>query len=139
VQRKIFARLKQNIKNMNKKKPTKVKSQRQLQIGEQIKRILAEIFLQDNLLNIKNTHITILQADVSPDAKNVKVFIDVFGSLEAKKIIQDLNQITPYLRKQLASKINLRYTPELNFVLDETFKEVNKIEELLKNEAKKFK
>lgn len=125
-----------NKKNSQTKSQTK--SQRQLQIGEQIKRILAEIFLQDNLLNIKDTHITILQADVSPDAKNAKVFIDIFGNAESKKIIQDLNQITPYLRKQLASKINLRYTPELIFVLDETFKEVNKIEDLLKEEAKKF-
>ena len=108
-------------------------------IGEQIKRILAEIFLQDNLLAVKSGYITILQADISPDAKNAKIFIDIFGQADTKKIIADLNQVAPYLRSKLANKINLRYTPELNFYLDETAKEVNKIESLLNEEAKKFK
>ncbi len=126
---------------MNKKNPKNKpsgKSQRQLQIGEQIKRILAEIFLQESALEIKNGYLTILQADVSPDAKNAKIFIDIFGSVDNKKILQDLKQIAPYLRSKLASKINLRYTPELTFVLDETAKEGSKIEDLLNQEAKKF-
>jgi ribosome-binding factor A len=124
---------------MNNKKPINQKSQRQLQIGEQIKRILAEIFLQESALAIKNGYITILQADISPDAKNAKIFIDIFGSTDNKKILQDLKQIAPYLRSKLANKINLRYTPELTFVLDETFKTAGKIDDLLNEEAKKFK
>ncbi|MCE3255826.1 MAG: ribosome-binding factor [Rickettsiaceae bacterium] len=114
------------------------KSQRQLQIGEQIKRVLAEMFLQDDVLSIKNYHITILQADVSPDAKNAKIFIDVFGEIEHKKILEELKKITPYLRGKLANKINLRYTPELAFVIDDTSKNVSKIEDLLNKEAKRF-
>jgi ribosome-binding factor A len=126
---------------MNKKNPkikAAGKSQRQLQIGEQIKRILAEIFLQDNVLAIKNGYITILQADISPDAKNAKIFIDIFGDTDRKKILQDLKQIAPYLRSKLANKINLRYTPELTFLLDETFREASRIDDLLNQEAKKF-
>ncbi len=120
--------------------PTKkpLKSQRQLQIGEQIKRILAEIFIQDNLFSTKNSCVTILQADVSPDAKNAKIFIDIFGAVDGEKAIQELRKITPYLRGKLSSKINLRFTPELLFILDETSKEVSKIEELLNQESKKF-
>ena len=126
-----------NKKPTNQKSRTQ-KSQRQLQIGEQIKRILAEIFAQESSLAIKDGYITILQADISPDAKNAKIFIDVFGSADGKKIIKDLRQIAPYLRSKLANKINLRYTPELTFVLDETFKTAGKIEDLLKGEAEKF-
>ena len=124
---------------MNKNPKTKNhKSQRQLQIGEQIKRILAEIFLQDGVLSTKNGHITILQADISPDAKNAKIFINVFGGVDGKKIIDDLKQISPYLRSKLANKINLRYTPELTFILDDTSKAVGRLEDLLNEEAKKF-
>lgn len=123
---------------MNNKKPSKQKSQRQLQLGEQIKRIMADIFLQDNKFNLPGVYITIAQADVSPDAKNAKIFINIFGKCDGKKIIDELNQIAPYLRGKLASKINLRYTPELLFVLDDTSKEVSKIEELLEKEGKKF-
>ncbi len=114
------------------------RSQRQLQIGEQIKRVLAEIFLQDNLFAIKDGYITILQADVSPDAKNAKIFIDIFGKVDGKKIMAELKQISPYLRGKLSGKLNMRFTPELIFVLDETAGVVNKIEDLLKSEAKKF-
>ena len=126
---------------MNRKNPqikNQVKIQRQLQIGEQIKRVLAEIFLQDNLFAIKNGYITILQADVSPDAKNAKIFIDIFGDVDNKKIMSELKQISPYLRGKLSSKLNLRCTPELSFILDKTADEVTKIEDLLNQESKKF-
>ncbi len=114
------------------------KTQRQLQVGEQIKRVLAEIFLEDNMLEIKNGHITVLQADISPDAKNAKIFLAVFGQVDGKKIVKSLNQASAYLRGKLSQKIDLRYTPELMFMLDLSQNEVAKIENLLKEEAKKF-
>ncbi|MFT6219714.1 MAG: ribosome-binding factor A [Myxococcota bacterium] len=117
---------------------TQAKSQRQLQIAEQIKRIFAEIFLQDNLLSNKKIHITILQADVSPDGKNAKIFINVFGCDDDKKITAELKQITPYLRGKISAKINLRHTPELRFIIDKTEAHANKIEDLLAQEGKKF-
>jgi len=123
-------------KKSNFKKPDR--SQRQLQIGEQIKRVLAEIFLQDNLFTIKGGYITILQADISPDAKNAKIFIDVFGKVDGKKIAAELKKISPYLRGKLSSILNLRVTPELMFVLDETSGAMTKIDDLLREEAKKF-
>lgn len=124
---------------MNKNRTnTHIKSQRQLQVGEQIKRIMADIFIQDNNLALKKGYITILQADVSPDAKNAKIFIDVFDA-DGKAIMKNLRKLAPYLRHELAKKINLRFTPELSFVLDETSGQVNKIEDLIKEEAKKLK
>lgn len=124
---------------MNKNRTsTHTKSQRQLQVGEQIKRIMAEIFIQDNNLALKKGYITILQADVSPDSKNAKIFIDVFDA-DGKKVIKDLKKLVPYLRFELAKKINLRFTPDLMFVLDETSGQANKIEDLIEEEAKKLK
>ena len=54
-----------------------MKSQRQLQIGENIKRIMSEIFLQEDFSVIMSNVITIIEADVSPDAKNVKIFVNI--------------------------------------------------------------
>ena len=66
-----------------------MKSKKQLQLGETIKRAMSEIFLRDDILNLAGSYITILEADVSPDAKNVKIFIDVFGvHSNHQKIIQ---------------------------------------------------
>ena len=50
------------------------KTQRQLQIGENIKRILTDIFIRNDITTAKNSYITITEADVSPDAKNAKIF-----------------------------------------------------------------
>ena len=56
------------------------KSQRQLQMGENLKRILAEIFLKNNYSSINGNITTILEVSMSPDLKNARVFIDVFGN-----------------------------------------------------------
>jgi len=58
----------------SKSNKSNIKSQRQLQIGENIKRNMADIFIREGLSNISGSLISIVQADVSPDIKNVKIF-----------------------------------------------------------------
>ncbi|MBM3589979.1 MAG: 30S ribosome-binding factor RbfA [Alphaproteobacteria bacterium] len=109
-----------------------MKSQRQLQIGENIKRIMSEIFLRDDYSVIKNNVITILEADVSPDAKNVKIFIDIFGdSTKHEQIFDKIVDNIPHFRYELAKKIDLRFTPEILFVHDKTYQKANLIESIL--------
>ena len=109
------------------------KSQRQLQMGENLKRILAEIFLKNNYSSINGNITTILEVSMSPDLKNAKVFIDVFGN-NANHIVEKLNKLVPNIRHQIAKKLTARTIPELSFVLDETYKNANHIEQLLKQE-----
>ena len=94
-----------------------MKSQRQLQIGENIKRIMSEIFLEEDFSVMMNNVITVLEADVSPDAKNVKIFVDIFGdSSKHQQIFDKICGLTPHFRYELAKKINLRITPEIVFI-----------------------
>lgn len=117
-----------------------MKSQRQLQIGENIKRVMSEIFVRDDVLTIPGSYITILEADVSPDAKNVKFFIDIFGNESAHdKIVAELNEAAPHFRHELAKKITLRVVPEIKFIQDKTASKAKSIEELLNEESKNFK
>ena len=96
-----------------------MKSQRQLQIGETIKRVISEIFLRDDILTIPGSYITILEADVSPDAKNARIYIDIFGNESMhEKIVEKLNDKVPYFRYQMAKKVALRMVPEIVFTLD---------------------
>ncbi len=112
----------------------KIKSQKQLQVGENYKREMSQIFLQDDLLSFKSCHITILEADVSPDLKNVKFYLDVFGdNLIREKIIPYLNKMQPYLKKEIANRIKARSVPDLKFILDNTGSNALRIDELLKN------
>ncbi len=117
-----------------------MKSQRQLQIGENIKRIMSEIFLRDDILTVPGSLITVLEADVSPDAKNVKIFIDIFGNdAMHEKIVEKLNEAAPHFRYQLAKKITLRIVPEIIFLLDKTQKNAMSLEDLIAEEARKYK
>jgi ribosome-binding factor A len=116
------------------------KSQRQLQIGENIKRNMADIFIRDGLSNIAGSLISIVEADVSPDMKNVKIYIDIFGGDQKihQKIIKDLNQAVGHFRYELAKRISLRVVPEIIFIIDETQERAKKIAELINNEQKKY-
>jgi ribosome-binding factor A len=116
------------------------KSQRQLQIGENIKRNMADIFIRDGLSNIAGSLISIVEADVSPDMKNVKIYIDIFGGDQKihQKIIKDLNQAVGHFRYELAKRISLRVVPEIIFIIDETQERAKKIAELINSEQKKY-
>lgn len=65
---------------------------------------------------------SVIDADVSTDLKTAKIYISVLGSRETKEnTLKGLKSAAPFLRSQLAKNLNLRNTPELTFVLDETF------------------
>ncbi len=118
----------------------KPKSQKQLQLGETIKRAMSEIFLREDILTDPKNYITILEADVSPDAKNVKIFIDIFGNEKnQEKIVAELNKLAPHFRFKLAKKLTTRVVPEIVFMLDKTERKAMVLEELIEAEAKKFK
>ncbi|MBO5197052.1 MAG: 30S ribosome-binding factor RbfA [Lachnospiraceae bacterium] len=64
---------------------------------------------------------SVLMAEVAPDLKTARIHISVMGDEEAKKnTIKGLKSAAPFLRGQLARTINLRNTPELIFILDES-------------------
>ena len=116
-----------------------MKSQRQLQIGETIKRNMSEVFSRDDILTVPGSFITILEADVSPDAKNVKIYIDIFGNEKIHdKIVEKLNEMAPNFRYKLAKKITSRAVPEITFILDKTQDKAMKMEDLIAAEAKRF-
>jgi len=116
-----------------------MKSQRQLQIGENIKRVMSEIFFREDVATIPGTLITILEADVSPDAKSVRIYVDIFGNESMHdEIIEKLNSAAPHFRYQLAKKVTLRVVPEITFALDNTGTRVQNLESLIAAESKKF-
>lgn len=64
---------------------------------------------------------TVVMAEVTPDLKYCKAYISVLGNEEAQKsTMEGLKSAKPYIRKLLASTVNLRNTPELTFVLDQS-------------------
>lgn len=64
---------------------------------------------------------SVMAVEVAPDLKTCKAYISVLGSDEAKKAtITGLKSAEGYIRRQLAKNLNLRNTPEIRFILDES-------------------
>lgn len=64
---------------------------------------------------------SVMAVEVAPDLKTCKAYISVLGNEEAKRAtITGLKSAEGYVRRQLAKNLNLRNTPEIRFILDES-------------------
>ena len=90
-------------------------------INGEVQRELSTIIRQE----IKDPRIhmmtSVTQTEVAPDLKTCKAFISVLGNEEEKKnTIAGLRSAEGYIRRLLTKNLNLRNTPEIRFVLDES-------------------
>lgn len=70
---------------------------------------------------VSTAMITIVAVEVTPDLKYCKAYVSVLGGEEAaKNAITGLKNAVGYIRRELARRINLRNTPEISFVLDQS-------------------
>jgi ribosome-binding factor A len=68
-----------------------------------------------------NPMTSVVAVDVAPDLKHAKVYISVLGDEDSRKnTLAGLRSAAPFMRSQLAKSINLRNTPELTFVMDQS-------------------
>ena len=68
-----------------------------------------------------STMTSVIAVDVTPDLKYAKAYISVLGSREEQEdTIKGLKNAEGYIRRQLAASINLRNTPQITFVLDQS-------------------
>ena len=90
-------------------------------INGEVQRVLAEIIRGE----IKDPRISpltsVVEVEVAPDLKTCKAWISVLGNEEqGKATIEGLKSAAGFIRRQLAKEINLRNTPEITFVLDQS-------------------
>ena len=95
-----------------------------------IKNIRVNAEVQHELSNIIRNEIkdpristmtSVVAVDVTPDLKYAKAYISVLGSREEQEsTIKGLKSAEGYIRRQLAASINLRNTPQISFVLDQS-------------------
>ena len=101
-------------------------------VDEEIKREISNI-IDHNLKNANVTGIvSVTKVKVSSDLKMARVYISLLNSKSKKNTLEGLKKSAGYIRSELARRINLRYTPEIIFELDESMEYGNKIENILK-------
>ena len=81
---------------------------------------------------------SVMAVEVAPDLKTCKAYISVLGNQEAKEAtIRGLNSAEGYIRRQLARNLNLRNTPEIRFILDESIEYGVNMSKLIDDVAKR--
>ena len=108
-------------------------SQRQLRVAQEIKKIIARFIDRGEVHNLEgiNTLVTVTKVTVSPDLKYCTVWFITSNNDVLQEVLGGLQLAANFFRKQVASQTALRYVPELNFRVDKSFEEADKIEKLL--------
>ena len=111
----------------------KCPSQRQKKVSEMLKHALSAIFIEQPFYGspLESTSITVTKVDVSPDLKNAKVYVTALGGDVPDYFIETLREYMPSLRKSVTRKVNLRYSPRLQFELDNSFEVAKQINDIL--------
>ena len=107
-------------------------SQRQMKVQEILRAALVEI-LQRGLTKepiLDNSMITITYVDVAPDLKHAKFIFLPFDEEKKDEFIKGFKSANKRIRKEIAQRVQLKYTPSLSFVFDDTIKEIRKLDEL---------
>ena len=85
---------------------------------------------------VSGVMITVMNSDVSADLKFAKIYYSVLGECDEKDLAKGLKSAVPFVRSQLAQRLNLRITPDLTFVRDEGVKHGAEISRLLREISK---
>lgn len=90
-------------------------------VNGEVMRVLADIIRGD----IKDPRIdmltSVVNVEVAPDLKTCKAWISVLGDEQAvQDTLEGLNSAKSYIRRELARRINLRNTPDITFVMDQS-------------------
>ena len=90
-------------------------------VSGEVQKVLSEI-IRGEIKDPRSSPLTsVVQVYVAPDLKTCKAFISVLGDEEAQKnTLEGLKSAVGYIRRQLARELNLRNTPEITFVLDQS-------------------
>jgi ribosome-binding factor A len=105
--------------------------QRPSRVGEQIREDLTELLARE-VHDPGIGFLTITRVDVTSDLQNARVYYTTLGDLEARKqTARALGRATPFLRRQLGSRLRLRRVPELQFFYDENIERLDRVERIL--------
>ena len=102
-------------------------------VNEELKKEIAQI-ISFELKNPDATGlISVTKAKVTPDLKYAKIYISMLNSKSKEKTLEALKQSSGYIRSLIAKRINLRITPELVFVEDDSMEYGERIDSILKD------
>lgn len=102
-------------------------------INEEIQRELSSLLRTLKDPRLQSGLLTITHVDTTPDLRYSKIFVSALDKSQEKEMMKGLKSAAGYLRRELGSALKLRYTPELQFVADDSIQQGAHILEMLRN------
>jgi len=107
-------------------------SQRQLRVGELIRRTLSEVLMRGDIHDpdLNRLSVTVGEVRTSPDLKIATAYVMPLGGSGQGEVIERLARNKAELRRIIGRKAGLKFTPDLRFRLDETFDQIDETRRL---------
>lgn len=99
-------------------------------IESELVKTISEILLEESTDELMKT-ITITASEVSADLSFAKVYFTSMMEMSHKDLEREMNEASDFIRKFVAEKMDLRQTPKLRFVYDESIEYGSRIEKIL--------
>lgn len=112
-------------------------SQRQLRVGELIRRTLAEVLARGDIHDpdLNRMSITVGEVRTSPDLKIATAYVLPLGGKGQEDVLKLLARNKGELRRIIGKKAGLKFTPDLRFQLDQTFDQMDETRRMLSQDA----
>lgn len=109
-------------------------SQRQLRVAEEVRHALAATFAREEFRDpdLKGLHVTVTEVRASPDLKHMTAFVSGLGRDLTAEQFAGLRRVSPYLKRQVAHAVRLKYAPDLHFQPDTALDYAFKIDAVLR-------
>jgi ribosome-binding factor A len=110
-------------------------SQRQLRAGELVRHALVEVLREEDISDeaLEGVSVTVTEVRMSPDLKHATCFVEPLGGGHAAEVVAALNRHSRFLRGRLGRHIELKFTPDLKFLHDESFDEAARMDRLFQD------
>ena len=111
-------------------------SQRQLRVGELLRRALSEILMQGIVHDpdLNRISVTVSEVTASPDLKIATAYVCPLGGQGGEDLIALLAKNKSEIRRSISKKLTLKFTPDLRFRIDETFDRMDETRRLFSEE-----
>ncbi len=125
---------------MSKSRPVPVggaPSQRQLRVGEVIRRALSDILARGDVHDPDLTRVSITVSEVraASDLRQATAYVMPLGGVNTEGVVKALNRNRAELRRLVTGQIDLRFSPELSFQADASFDRMDRTRALLRSPA----
>ena len=100
-------------------------------INDEMQKEVAQILHEVKDPRVSGAFVSVIAAEVTPDLKYAKIFYSFLNQSDPKEVARGLKAASGYIRRELSVRMNLRITPELTFIRDNSIAHGAHIAQLL--------